>query len=248
MKGKRVAATLALAVVITACCAIAAEPATAQGSPAGQTESANSTFTAIFQEWVAIIGGVAAVAVVIAGGVLAWRNAQIFRAKAPHVIVEHEVSHRTVGTKYVHIFVTAVLHNKSRVHVEFLDGFANIRQVKPISNADVEVLYEQVFVDQEFANVQWPLLSTLRHRWEQDGLLVEPGETETENFDFIVQRGVESVAVTTYFYNSRVVGKIPDDTELDTVKRRKRRFRRWLNERGPVGWGRASVYDIVQME
>lgn len=223
----------------------------AQGSPAGSSEqvgSASSAFTAVIREWVAIVGGLAAVLAMVAGGVLAWRNSQIFRARSPHIITKHEISHRVIGTNYVHIFVTAILQNSSRVHVEFLDGFAIIQQVRPISDEDVEVLYEQVFVDQEFANVQWPDLGTLRHRWNRDGLLVEPGEIETENFDFIVQRGVESVAVTTYFYNSRVVGKIPDDTELDAVKRRKRRFRRWLDERGPAGWGRTSVYDIFETE
>ena len=248
---KRAAAAVALAIAIAVCCTMVVESAAAQSPPVGSgvpAESAGPALTAMVGEWIAIVGGAAAVAAAIAGGFLAWRNAQIFRAKAPHVIVEHEVSHRPVGTQYVHIFVTAVLHNKSRVHVEFLDGFATIQQVKPISDADVEVLYEQVFVNQTFMNVQWPSLGTQRHRWDRDGLLVEPGETETEVFDFVVQRDVESVAITTYFYNERVVGQLPTDIELDAVKRRERRFRRWLTERGALGWGRTTVYDIMPTE
>ena len=89
--------------------------------------------------------------------------------------------------------------------------------MKPVSDYDVEYLYEQVFVDQDFGNLQWAPLDILRLHWPKDGLLVEPGETETEIFDFVVQRDVRSVAITTYFYNSRVVGKIPDDVKLDAM-------------------------------
>ena len=48
-------------------------------------------------------------------------------------------------------------------------------------------------------HLQWPLLDVLRHSWNRDGLLVEPGEIETETFDFIVQKDVESVAVKDLF-------------------------------------------------
>ena len=105
-------------------------------------------------EWLAIVGALATTAAVIGGAISAWRNTQIFRAKAPHVIITHEISHRLVGTQYVHIFVTAVLHNSSRVHIEFLDGFASVQQVNPISDADVELLYTQVFVDREHYGFQ----------------------------------------------------------------------------------------------
>ena len=82
---------------------------------------------------------------------------------------------------------------------------------------------------------QWPPLDTLRLHWPKDGLLVEPGETETEIFDFVVQRDVRSVAITTYFYNSRVVGKIRDD-----VKSRRsdqtQETRPWAGDGKAVHW------------
>ena len=237
-----------LALVIAALCFACAGVAEAQGLAVGPAEVGGPTLAAateFVKEWLAIVGALATTAAVIGGGIFAWRNGQIFRAKAPHVIISHEVSHRLVGTQYVHIFVTAVLHNSSRVHIEFLDGFATVQQVRPVTDDDVERLYEEAFLDGEFAHLQWPLLDVLRHSWNRDGLLVEPGEIETETFDFIVQKDVESVAVRTYFYNGRVVGKVPDDTDLAQVRRRRRRFWRWLTVSGPLGWGRTTVYDIV---
>ena len=204
--------------------------------------------TELVNEWLTIIGALATTAVVVGGAIFAWRNSQIFRAKAPHVVITHEISHRPVGSQYVHIFVAAVLHNSSRVHIEFLDGFALLRQVRPVSDEDIERLYRQVFVAQEQGRFQWFNLDQLRHHWDQDGLLVEPGETETEIFDFVVRRDVESVAVTTYFYNARVVGQIPDDGESMEVRRRRRKFWPWMRMRGPLGWGRTSVYDILPLD
>lgn len=242
---KNVATAVSLAIVIVFCCAGLVGSAAADEPIAESAELSRSAFSillGVIKEWLPVVGGLVVAA---AGGFLTWRNAQIFRAKAPHIVVEHQVSHRSIGSQYVHIFVTAVLHNRSRVHIELLDGFASIQQIKPISDAGVEQLYRQVFVEKEHDNLQWPDLDSLRHRWDKDGLLVEPGETETEIFDFVVQRGVTSVAVSTYFYNSRTMGKIPDGTELVEIRRRKKRFRRWLTEKGPIGWGRTTVYDII---
>ena len=201
--------------------------------------------TEFVNEWLAIIGALATTAAVVGGGIFAWRNTQIFRAKAPHVVITHEISHRPVGSQYIHIFVTAVLHNSSRVHIEFLDGFVALRQVSPVADGDIERLYQQVFVAQEQGRFQWFDLDLLRHHWDQDSLLVEPGETETEIFDLVVRRDVESVAITTYFYNSRVVVQVQDNGELSEVRRRRRKLCPWRRVRGPLGWGRTTVYDIL---
>lgn len=252
IKSKRLAKiVLALSLIAAVLVFVEVSPAVAQdpsSGPDGSAAPALDVVTTTVRDWLTIVGAILSIAVVIGGGILARRNAQIFRAKSPHVVISHEVSHRPVGNNYVHIFVTAVLHNSSRVHIEFLDGFAAIFQVSPATDDDVEYLYEEVFDIQQFANVQWPYLDGVRHRWDKDGLLVEPGETETEIFDFIVQKEVQSVIVNTYFYNSRVVGKIPDNIELDAAERRKRKFRRWMIEQGPLGWGRASVYDMMRNE
>lgn len=225
------------------------EPTSAQGLIASQDQTRDPLWT-VFKDaikgWSPALQALVTTVVVFGGVIIAWRNFKIFRARAPHVVISHKISHRLVGTQYVHIFVTAMLNNSSRVHIEFLNGFSTIRQVRPAEDADVERLYEQVYVDKSFANLQWTPLDSLRHSWEQDGLLVEPGEIETEIFDFIVERSIQSVAIRTYFYNARVVGEIPPDIELDDVQRRKRRFLRWLPERGPMGWDKITIYDIVR--
>ena len=55
-------------------------------------------------------GSVTAVAIT-AGGVFAVAKLQVFRDFAPHLIISHEISHRDLGDSYIHISVTANLHN-----------------------------------------------------------------------------------------------------------------------------------------
>lgn len=198
-----------------------------------------------FLGWARTAQSLATVAAIVVGGVFAWRNLHLFRSREPHVTISHQISHRYIGAKYVHIAVTATLHNNSRVNVEFRDGAFTLQRVAPVSDKEVEGLYAQVFVDEKQTYLQWATLDNARRAWEEDELVVEPGESETETYEFIVSRDVKSVVITTHFYNSRVLGKIPDDTELQDAPRRKGKLRRWREVRGPLGWGRTTIYDIM---
>ena len=196
-------------------------------------------------DWSGIAQSIATVVAIVIGGYLAWRNWHLFRSREPHVNVSHEISHRFIGSEYVHIAVTATLHNSSRVNVEFRDGSFTLQQIAPASDEDINDLYTQVFNDKVQTYLQWTTLEDVRRDWGEDELVVEPGESETETYEFIVSRDVESVVITTYFYNSRVLGKIPDDTELRDAQRRKHKVWQWREVRGPRGWSRTTVYDIM---
>ena len=245
-----VMATLVVAAA-AACLAVPAGTASSQGpesdqSPHGGSErTVPDSVTGRLKDGSAIAQAVATVVAIGVGGLFAWRNAQIFRARAPHVTISHEVSHRFVGTEYVHIAVTAILHNRPRVNIEFRDGLFIIQQIAPSLDEDVEELYASVFLDHEHEDLQWPTLEQARRAWDEDELIVEPRESETETFEFIVSTDVESIVITSYFYNSRVLGKIPDDIELREAPRLRGKLRRWREVRGPRGWSRTTVYDIL---
>ena len=159
---------------------------------------------------------------IAAGGVFAGVKLQVFRDFAPHLTISHEVSHRYIGGSYIHIAVTANLHNSSRVRMDFREGFFRLQQMDPVSDDEVENLYAQVFIDKEHAHLQWPTLDEIVLNWNQGELSVEPGESQPETYEFIVSTDVKSVVIYTYFYNSR-----------------SSKF-----SQSP-GWGRATVYDII---
>ena len=155
---------------------------------------------------------------IVAGGVFAYYKLRVFRDFEPHLTISHTVSSRVVGDSYVHIAVTATLHNGSRVEMEIREGFCRIQQVAPVSDEDVEHLYAQVLGDDAY--LQWPTLDEVRRGWDRDELIVEPGESHPETFEFIVSGAIESVVIYTYFYNSRY-------------------------PQPPQGWAATTVYDIM---
>ena len=158
----------------------------------------------------------ATVAAIIIGGAFAWRNLWWLRTFQPHITISHAVTHRRIGTQYLHIAVVATLHNSSRVKVEIEEGFIQLLKVSPIEDDDVLALYAETFVvdaEGEAANqtryIPWPSLQTVRCATEADALVIEPGESHHETVEFIVSDDVNSVIAYSYFYNPNL-SRSPD--------------------------------------
>ena len=160
------------------------------------------------------------------GGAFAYYRLQMFRTFAPHLTISHQISHRSIGTRHVHISVTATLHNNSKVKMDIREAFFLLQQVSPVSDEEVKTLYDQVFENEEYEDIQWATLEEVPRNWEKDVLIVEPGERHPETCEFIVPVEVNSVIIYTYFYNSRF-------SESSST---------------PEGWSATTVYDIMSSD
>ena len=96
---------------------------------------------------VVIVQSVITSAAILIGGAFALFKLQLFRDFQPHLTISNAVSHRHIGESYVHIDVTATLHNSSKVKMELREGFFRLQQIAPILDEDIETLYAQVFED-----------------------------------------------------------------------------------------------------
>ena len=149
-----------------------------------------------------IIQSFATALAIVTGGIYALYKFQVFRTLEPHLTIEHRISHRRLSDSYVHIALTAILHNSSRVHVELREGLFRLQGVSPATDDEIELLYSKVFADKDFSNIQWPTLDEVDRDWNQGELVVEPGESHPETIEFIVSASdYESVLIYTYFYN-----------------------------------------------
>lgn len=159
----------------------------------------------VFKDVSAVLQSFITALAVAAGGYFALFKLQVFRNLQPHLTIEHEISHRIISDSYAHISVTAVLRNSSRVKVELREGFFRLQQVVPTTDEDVARLYAEVFEDgagdEESDHIQWPILDTHYPNWDRGKIVVEPGESHPETYEFIVSKDVESVLVYTYFDN-----------------------------------------------
>lgn len=171
-------------------------------------------FAGTVQSW-------ATVAALAVAGIFAILRFEIFREFAPHVTITQTITHRAIGDNYVHLFVIATLHNSSKVRVDFRKGYFRLQQISPASDEEVENLYADVYVNRANRDLQWPTLDEAPREWSYNDLIVEPGESHQETCEFIVARGIRTVLVDTYVYN----------TKRPAV---------------PEGWGTTSAYDIMR--
>ena len=155
----------------------------------------------VFKDVSAVLQSFITALAIAAGGYFALFKLQVFRNLQPHLTISHEITHRVVSDSYVHISVTAVLRNSSRVKVEIEEGSFHLLRIAPVTDEEVERLYEQVFRDASKKNLQWEILDEINRDWNSGELIVEPGESHPETYEFIVSRKFRSVLVYTYFYN-----------------------------------------------
>lgn len=209
------------------------------GSPAAQGTqspgSGSSSVTDNILSWVRIAQAIATVIALTLGGIFAWRRGFIFRHQQPHVTISHDVTNRHIGHGYVHIEVTATLHNTSRVKVEFRDGLFTVEQLAPVDGEMAERLFDETIDKAVYESPKWDLLIERRLEWSSDEFIVEPGEIATSTFEHIVSDAVGSVLITTFFYNTRVLGKIPSEMEPRNVERWNRVTSKGGNDSGGSG-------------
>ena len=169
------------------------------------------------------INAIGILVAICVGGVFAYQRLRIFRTFTPHLTISHEVNHRLVSDSYIHIGITATLHNSSRVHIELREGFFLLQRIAPAADEEVGELFDEVFIDERYENIQWPAIYRRERAWDVGELIVEPAASHSETYEFIVSREIRTVSIYTYFDNPRFA----PGTQI------------------AEGWGKTTIYDIV---
>lgn len=173
-----------------------------------------------------IVQSVGTVTAIFVGGGFAFYRLHLLRTFQPHLTIEQEVTHREIGDSYTHVFVRVSLRNSSRVGIELRQGFILLQQIAPTTDDKVEELYKERFSDREVEDISWSHLELIRRDWNKGELIVEPGETHQEAYEFIVTNTVETVLVNIFLTNS----SIPVDGK------------------SVLGWTATTVHDILRKD
>ena len=124
----------------------------------------------------------------------------------------------------MHLDITVTLYNSSKVSLALDEADFSVQQIAPVSDEEIEELYAQVFEDEDEIHLQWLTLDEAHHDWDIGEMVVEPGESHQETYEFIVPSPVETVLVYTYFRN-------PQHSR---------------SSRSAEGWGATTVYDTIR--
>ena len=174
------------------------------------------------KESIAILQAAVTVAAIVIAGFYAIAKWELFRDFEPHLNVSHIVHHRSIGNSYVHLDVTVTLHNSSKVKVDMQKGFLVLQSVAPVTDQDVERVYEEAFAGEFVEDFGWPVLEEEVREWKRGELVIEPGEVHREVLEFIISNEIDTVQVYTYYYNS-------------------------MSSRKATGWSMGTVYDIMDL-
>ena len=169
-----------------------------------------------------VIQALAAATAIGLGGVFAWFKLRAFRDLTPHLTISHEVGHRLISPKYALIDVTVELRNSSKVHVELREAFFRLQMVAPLFDEQAARLYGEMHDGGRWEITKWPELIEVERSWDEGELVVEPGESRRESYDFLVSSDVSTARVYTFFHN-------PSFREGGGSAR---------------GWGATTVYDM----
>ena len=169
-----------------------------------------------------VIQALAAALAIGLGGVFALFKLQVFRDLTPHLTISHKVGHRAISPGYALIDVSVELRNSSKVQIELREAVFRLQMVAPLFDEDAARLYDEMHQDGGWEMTRWPKLIESERSWDEGELIVEPGESRRESYDFLVSTDVSSVRVYTFFHN-------PSFQEGGGSAR---------------GWGTTTVYDM----
>lgn len=172
-----------------------------------------------YKDLVGIIQSGAIAAALIIGGIIANAKLELFRHLEPHLTIAHTINHRPIGESYVHIDVTATLHNNSKVKVELREGLFRLQEIAPV--LDDQELEERLaarnFISDDAAFVQWPTIGEFSCNWGNYNLIVEPGQVYRETVEFVVPKEIGTVAIHSLFQRAAPRRETPQSWGMTTV-------------------------------
>ena len=154
-----------------------------------------------FEVFATTMQSIVTTAAIFTGGVIAYRDFNLFRKHKPHLTVSQLVSLRQIGEKSNHIAVISKLVNGSSVVVQPDEIEFSVQQVSPISNSQLDSLVRAVFDDGCEDHLQWPVLQESTRNWKNGDVAIEPGESHQEVAEFVIPNCVRSVLICTHVSN-----------------------------------------------
>ena len=176
-----------------------------------------------FVQTVIIAEAVVTLVAIALGGVFAYYKLDLFRDFQPHLTITQKISHRRIGDRHVHVSVVARLTNSSKVVVEIRNALFRMQEIAPVSDANIRQMYSEFeSKPNEEKYFPFPTLVEFQRTWEKDEFVIEPGETESENYEFIVENAFDTVKLTAFFTDQISISE----------------------QHAERGWLAVSVYDV----
>jgi hypothetical protein len=159
------------------------------------------------KELIDTVQGLLTIGAIIVGGVWTYFLFVKERREFPHANIEQRIAHVPLSESTTILRVSADVTNTGAARLHSGKSIVRVQQVLPLPSCPaagpcaVKEIEAALRVPERDADVfTWPLLAERVHD-SSDTLDVEPGESETVEYEFALRRNITAVRVYSYFRN-----------------------------------------------
>jgi len=160
---------------------------------------------------------VATVVGVVIAGLWTWRVYVRNRIQYPRAEVKHRVTVLPLSQTRSVVRIDVTVKNISEVLVSLVSGCVRLSRMLPAPSGWLEVENEQPLLLTGTEEFCWPKLCSRNFDWHNEPREVEPGESDTFQFDFLIDGVFEKLQIYSHLTN--------------VVKRKKE-----------IGWNTTSIH------
>ncbi len=157
---------------------------------------------------------VATVIAIIAAGIWFFMRGEVLQ-KAN---IEHNVTHRQINNDWTWIHISITISNPGKRFLDLKSGIIRIQKILPLdSKIRDRINNNKKLVSQKSYGVPWPRID--KQYEPQLNIRIQPEETDTLNYEFIIPFKTETVKIYSYFE---------------------------MQQSPQIGWGKTTIYDITK--
>jgi hypothetical protein len=151
---------------------------------------------------------VATIVALVIGGVWTFRLFVRNRVDKPRATPSHAISIVDLGPEGLLLHVSVQVQNGSAVMLRLTSGEIRLAPILPLPDDATPLLDEFRASERTGATeINWPGCQRIVFDWSKRPREVEPGESDTYHFDFVVSSGLKEFEVYSYFQNVAKIGR-----------------------------------------
>jgi len=177
------------------------------------------------KELATIVQSIVTTIAIIVGGIWTWILFVKKRHGYPRARLEHRILKKPLPDGKTLLNVQLIISNIGDVLLSIVSTSTRVQQMLPII-MDIKKCIDEGKdpVSEGNTECEWPLLSERLGKISKGEFIVEPGETETICYDFIIDADVQTIAVYSHLENLKENHKNHE-----------------------IGWNLTTVYDIKEV-
>lgn len=158
-------------------------------------------------ELVSIVKDVLTGLAIIIGGWWSYNKFIKNRQNYPRTKITHNITHISLSNKKNLLHVAINIHNTGNILLYIKSAETRIQQVLPLSKDIAKSINSgKDPVLEESRDVEWPCLN-LRDSLPENGLEIEPGESDWLSYDFVIEKQIKFVRIYSYVKNVSKKGR-----------------------------------------